>query len=134
MDVVVSHLLLPVFFVVTGLSTHVDQLAWIDLFAVAAVIAVATLGKLGGSALADRLTGERWREAFTLGVLMNTRGLTEIVVLSVGLQLGIITTTTLFTIMVVMAPVTTAMAPPLLRRLGRPDQRTEPIAAVSVVE
>jgi Kef-type K+ transport system membrane component KefB len=119
LEVVVSHLLLPVFFVITGLSTHVDQLKSVDLWVIVAVaIAVATLGKFGGSTVTARITGERWAEAMTLGVLMNTRGLTEIVVLSIGLQLGIITPT-LFTVMVLMALATTLMAPPLLRLLGR---------------
>jgi Kef-type K+ transport system membrane component KefB len=126
LEVVVSYLLLPVFFVVTGLSIHIDRLAPIDLLVVAAVIAVATLGKLGGSTVAARLTGERWSDALTLGVLMNTRGLTEIVVLSVGLQLHIITPA-LFTIMVLMALVTTVMAPPLLRMMRRRVGAAEPL-------
>lgn len=119
LEAVVSHLLLPIFFVITGLSTHLDQLATTDLWVLAAVIVVATVGKLSGSTPFARLTGQSWTDALTLGVLMNARGLTEIVVLSVGLQLEIITPT-LFTIMVLMALGTTLLAPPLLRVLIRP--------------
>ncbi|OLT23751.1 hypothetical protein BJF78_31720 [Pseudonocardia sp. CNS-139] len=119
LEVVVAHLLLPIFFVITGLSTHVDRLTTPDLWLlVVVVVLVATVGKLGGSTVAARLSGESWWDAVTLGVLMNTRGLTEIVVLTVGLQLGIISPT-LFTIMVLMALGTTLMAPPLLRLLER---------------
>ncbi|SHN47316.1 cation:proton antiporter [Cryptosporangium aurantiacum] len=128
LDVVVSHLLLPVFFVVVGLSTHVDQLRTAaDWAVVVLVIAVATVGKLGGSLVAARLVGERWPDAARLGVLMNTRGLTEIVVLAVGLQLGLITNT-VFTIMVLMALCTTLMAAPLLRAIDRasPRERSDP--------
>lgn len=125
LDLVVTSLLLPVFFVMTGLSTHVEALRTAGIWGVVVlVIVVATAGKFGGTALAARATGERWTDAFTLGVLMNTRGLTELVVLSVGLQLTIITPT-VFTVMVLMALVTTLMAPPLLRLIER---RTAPPA------
>jgi Kef-type K+ transport system membrane component KefB len=107
-------LLLPVFFVVVGLSTRIDLLTSLYLWAVAlAVILVAVAGKLGGCMIAARVMGEPWRDAAALGVLMNTRGLTELVILSVGLELGVINAT-LFTIMVLMALVTTLMATPLL--------------------
>jgi Kef-type K+ transport system membrane component KefB len=125
LDLIVTSLLLPVFFVMTGLSTHVEALRTPDVWGVVVlVIAVATAGKFGGTALAARATGERWTDAFTLGVLMNTRGLTELVILSVGLQMEIITPT-VFTVMVLMALVTTLMAPPLLRLIER---RTAPPA------
>jgi Kef-type K+ transport system membrane component KefB len=107
-------LLLPVFFVVVGLSTRVDLLTSPYLLAVTvAVIATAILGKWGGSMIAARLTGERWQDAAAIGILMNTRGLTELVILSVGLELGVISTT-IFTMMVLMALVTTLMATPML--------------------
>ncbi len=106
--------LLPVFFVVVGLSTRVDLLDSAYLWGITAlVIATAIAGKWGGSMLAARATGERWQDAAAIGILMNTRGLTELVILSVGLELGVITTT-LFTIMVLMALVTTLMATPML--------------------
>lgn len=106
--------LLPVFFMVVGLATRVDLLNSFYLFGVTLlVIAVAIAGKWGGSMVAARITGENWQDAAAIGVLMNTRGLTELVILSVGLELGVITTT-LYTIMVLMALVTTLMATPML--------------------
>ncbi|WP_112263236.1 cation:proton antiporter [Lentzea terrae] len=117
-SVVVGNLLLPIFFVVVGLSTRVDELTWAGAVLVVIVTAVAVLGKLGGSAVAARIAGERWRDAWTIGVLMNTRGVTEIVILTTGLQLGIISTT-MFTVMVLMALITTVMAAPVLNLLER---------------
>jgi Kef-type K+ transport system membrane component KefB len=106
--------LLPVFFVVVGLSTRVDLLNTPYLWGITLlVIATAIAGKWGGSMLAARAMGERWQDAAAIGVLMNTRGLTELVILSVGLELGVINTT-LFTMMVLMALVTTLMATPML--------------------
>jgi Kef-type K+ transport system membrane component KefB len=106
--------LLPVFFVVVGLSTRVDMLNDGYLWEVTAlVIAVAVAGKWGGAMFAARATGESWQDAAAVGVLMNTRGLTELVILSVGLELGVITPT-VFTMMVIMALVTTLMATPIL--------------------
>ena len=106
--------LLPVFFMVVGLATRVDTLDSFYLWGVTLlVIAVAIVGKWGGSMIAARITGETWKDAAAIGVLMNTRGLTELVILSVGLELGVITTT-LYTIMVLMALVTTLMATPML--------------------
>jgi Kef-type K+ transport system membrane component KefB len=123
METLVTYLLLPVFFVVVGLGTRVDMLTSPALWAVTAlVIAVAVAGKFGGAALAARAAGETWRSSATIGLLMNTRGLTEIVILTVGLELGVITPT-LFTIMLLMAIVTTLMATPLLRLIGLPDER-----------
>jgi K+:H+ antiporter len=113
-------LLLPVFFVVVGLSTRIDRLGSLYLWGVTLlIIAVAVAGKLGGSMIAARLLGERWRDAASVGILMNTRGLTELVILSVGLELGVINST-IFTMMVLMALVTTLMATPLLA-LVSPD-------------
>lgn len=137
LDLVVTHLLLPVFFVMTGLSTHVEGLRTVGVWGVVVlVILVATAGKLGGTALAARAVGERWSDALTLGVLMNARGLTELVVLSVGLELGIISST-MFTVMVLMALTTTLMAPPLLRLIERRSAQSvatehrEPLGAVT---
>ncbi|MEU9736300.1 cation:proton antiporter [Streptomyces sp. NPDC048002] len=111
-----SKLLLPLFFVVTGLSVDLTTITGQGLLAMVAVIAVACLGKLGGVAIPAKLTGMNWRDATTLGLLMNTRGLTELVILNVGLQLGLLTVE-LFSAMVIMALVTTAMAAPLLSML-----------------
>lgn len=106
--------LLPVFFVVVGLSTRIgllDQavLWWMALL----ILVVAVVGKWAGSMLAARACGQGWRDATALGALMNTRGLTEIVILTIGAGLGVVSPA-LFTIMVVMALVTTLMATPLL--------------------
>ena len=110
-------LLLPLFFALTGLRTHLDLLAgkraWIFMLV---IIAIAILGKLGGASLAARATGTRWKDSLALGVLMNTRGLVELVILNAGLELGILTPP-LFTMMVIMALVTTFMAAPVLRAM-----------------
>ncbi|MEV0175660.1 cation:proton antiporter [Streptomyces sp. NPDC050803] len=111
-----GRLLLPLFFVVTGLSVDLTAITANGLLVMLAVIAVACLGKLGGVAIPAKLTGMSWRDATTLGLLMNTRGLTELVILNVGLQLGLLSIE-LFSAMVVMALVTTAMAAPLLSAL-----------------
>jgi Kef-type K+ transport system membrane component KefB len=106
--------LLPVFFVVVGLATRIDLLDTPYVWGVTLlVIATAILGKWGGSMIAARVMGESWQDAAAIGILMNTRGLTELVILTVGLQLGVINTT-LFTMGVLMALVTTLMATPLL--------------------
>jgi Kef-type K+ transport system membrane component KefB len=78
---------------------------------------VATLGKLGGSMLIARFTGMGWHDSFALGVLMNTRGLVELIVLNIGLDLGILSPH-VFTMMVIMALVTTGMTGPLLTLAG----------------
>jgi Kef-type K+ transport system membrane component KefB len=77
------------------------------------VIVVAITGKLGGSMFAARLAGMPWREAASLGILMNTRGLMELVILNIGLDIGVISPA-MFSIMVLMALVTTFMTTPLL--------------------
>ncbi len=118
LEVAIGTLLLPVFFMMVGLSTELGLVDTARLWGLtAAVIAVAVAGKLGGAALAARVVGESWSDAWTIGVLMNTRGLTEIVILSVGLDRGIISQT-MFTIMVLMALATTVAAVPLLRRIA----------------
>ena len=106
--------LLPVSFIVVGLATRVDLLNDAYLWGVTLlVIATAIVGKWGGSMLAARIMGEKWQDAAAVGILMNTRGLTELVILTVGLQLGVISTT-IFTMMVLMALTTTLMATPML--------------------
>lgn len=110
-------LFLPLFFAFTGLRTQVGLLEgvgpWLDC---GLVIAVAVLGKLGGSSIAARASGLSWREAGALGVLMNTRGLMELVILTIGLDLGVISPV-MFVMMVLMALVTTFMTTPLLERI-----------------
>lgn len=117
LDTMTTAVLLPVFFAVVGLSTRIGLLNSPYLWAVTALITfAAVVGKLGGSAFAARMTGETWNDALTIGVLLNTRGLTELVILSVGLELGVVTPT-MFTVLVFMALATTFMAGPLLGRL-----------------
>ncbi len=107
-------LLLPLFFAYSGLRTEIGLLATPEAWLMCGlVIATACLGKFGGSVLAARVTGLRWREATALGILMNTRGLIELIVLNIGLDLGVISPA-LFTMMVLMALVTTFMTTPLL--------------------
>ncbi|WP_420130140.1 cation:proton antiporter [Longimicrobium sp.] len=107
-------LLLPLFFAFTGLRTHVALVRDPGLAGVLAlVIVMAVAGKFGASALAARVAGMEWRESAAIGVLMNTRGLMELVILNVGLEIGVISPT-LFAIMVVMALVSTVMTTPLL--------------------
>ncbi len=118
LEAVVLQLLLPLFFAVSGLNTRLGSLHTPALVAAALlVLLVAVAGKFVGTWAMARLSGVPGREAQALGWLMNTRGLTELVVLNVGLGLGVISDE-LFTIGVLMALVTTAMAGPLLARLG----------------
>lgn len=111
-------LLLPAFFAFTGMRTEIGLLDGpLEWIACASVIAVAACGKFGGAALAARVTGLSWRHSLALGALMNTRGLMELIVLNVGLDLGVISPT-LFTMFVIMALVTTIATTPILGALG----------------
>jgi Kef-type K+ transport system membrane component KefB len=106
--------LLPLYFAYTGLRMQVGLLAGPNEWAVAAVlIAIAVAGKLGGTLIASRLVGLGWREGGALGVLVNTRGLMELIILNLGLDLGLISPT-IFAMMVLMAIATTMMAAPAL--------------------
>ena len=109
-----SVLLLPVFFAFTGLRTQIGLLSASSDWAMCGIIiAVATLGKLGGSAIAARVTGMDGRTAWQLGALMNTRGLMELIALNIGYDMGILSQR-IFTMLVLMALVTTIMTGPLL--------------------
>ena len=122
-------LLLPAFFAFTGLRTNIGLLHGADAWLVCALVTlVATLGKFGGSFAAARLTGLGTREAASLGALMNTRGLVELVALNVGYDLGIISET-LFAMLVLMAVVTTFAATPVLQFLERARRREDESAA-----
>ena len=115
-----SAFLLPLFFAFTGLRTQFALLHdWQSWLLCAGIILVAIAGKLGGSTLAARWAGMRWREASALGVLMNTRGLMELVVLNIGYDLGVISAR-MFAMLVLMALVTTFMTGPLVGWLLRP--------------
>ncbi len=113
-----TMLLLPLFFAVTGLRTNVGGLSTPSLwFCCFLVLAVAIVGKLGGAMLSALAVGFGWRDAAAIGVLMNTRGLMEMVVLNIGRDIGVISPN-LFTMCVLMALVTTAMTSPLLDLLA----------------
>jgi Kef-type K+ transport system membrane component KefB len=86
-----------------------------------AIIGVATLGKFGGSAIAARVTGIGWRDASALGILMNTRGLMELIVLNIGLDMKVISPT-LFAMLVLMALATTVATTPVLALLGSSER------------
>jgi Kef-type K+ transport system membrane component KefB len=106
--------LLPLFFAFTGLRTSIGLVGDAEMWThTALIMLVAVTGKFGGSALAARATGLDWREAGAVGILMNTRGLMELVILNIGLELGVISPA-VFTMMVMMALVTTFMTTPLL--------------------
>jgi Kef-type K+ transport system membrane component KefB len=109
----VATVLLPLFFASTGLRTQIGLLHGSLWLVCAGIVAAAVLGKVGGAAAAARFTGMPWRASLAVGVLMNTRGLMGLVILSVGLEIGVLSPA-LFVMMVVMALVTTIMASPLL--------------------
>lgn len=121
-------LLLPLFFVYTGLRTEIGLLNNIGLWKWAALIlATAVLAKFCGSMLAARFIGMKWRESLMVGALMNTRGLMELVVLNIGYDLGVIGPE-IFAMMVIMALVTTFMTGPTLDLIDRliPSHNTAP--------
>lgn len=107
-------LLLPLFFVFTGLKTEIGLINDPYLWKVTGfIILVAVIGKFLGSALAAKFVGQNWRDSLTIGALMNTRGLMELIVLNIGLELKVLTPE-VFTMMVIMALVTTFMTGPAL--------------------
>lgn len=107
-------LLLPLFFVFTGLRTEIGLLNDWHLWKITGlIIMVAVVGKFLGSALAARFVGQSWKNSWTIGALMNTRGLMELVVLNIGYDLGVLTPK-IFAMMVIMALVTTFMTGPAL--------------------
>jgi Kef-type K+ transport system membrane component KefB len=111
-------ILLPIFFAFTGLRTEIGLLNDVHSWLIAGTItAVAVIGKMGGSMVAARFTGLTWREAAGLGSLMNTRGLVELVVLNIGYDIGVLPPK-MFTMLVMMAIITTMMTGPLLRLFG----------------
>jgi Kef-type K+ transport system membrane component KefB len=109
-----SVFLLPLFFAFTGLRTQVGLLndagGWLLCLV---LILTATMGKLGGATITARLTGINWNDSFSLGALMNTRGLVELIALNIGYDLGIFSPR-IFTMLIIMALVTTCMTGPLL--------------------
>jgi len=109
-----SLFLLPLFFAFTGLRTQVGLLndagGWLICMC---LILIATVGKLGGAMLTARATGLNWVDSFALGAMMNTRGLIELIALNIGYDLRILSSR-IFTMLVIMALVTTALTGPLL--------------------
>lgn len=111
--------LLPVFFFLSGLRTRLDLLGDGQLrLLFALVLCVAVAGKFGGAGLAARLSGYSWHDAVAIGVLMNTRGLVELIVINIGYELGVLSGG-IYTILVLMAITTTLMTSPLLDWVDR---------------
>lgn len=120
--------LLPLFFAFTGLRMQITLLNdWQSWLTCAVIIIVAIAGKLGASMLMARWTGMNWRDSFALGVLVNTRGLVELIVLNIGYDLGILSARS-FAMLVLMALVTTFMTGPLLSMV-RIERRDEAVRA-----
>ena len=113
----ITILLLPAFFAFTGMRTRIDLVSGAEAWLLCGLIlVVAVAGKFGGATIAARLSGMTWRDSAVLGALMNTRGLMELIVLNIGLELGVISAA-LFSMMVIMALVTTMSAAPVLSLL-----------------
>lgn len=106
-------ILLPLFFVFTGLKTHIELISPEMWKITGIIIVVAVAGKFLGSALAAKFVGQNWRDSLTIGALMNTRGLMELIVLNIGLELGVLSSE-IFTMLVIMALVTTFMTGPAI--------------------
>jgi Kef-type K+ transport system membrane component KefB len=114
-DMLIAVLLLPLFFALTGMRTRLDLLNDVHMwFWAALVLAGSVAGKMGGAVLAARWVGQSWRNAGALGALLNTRGLVELIVLNIAYSAGVFSPT-LFTMLVVMALVTTMLTSPLLK-------------------
>jgi Kef-type K+ transport system membrane component KefB len=127
LEAVVTVLLLPAFFAFTGMRTRIDLVSGMDQWLICGlIILVATVGKFGGTLVTARLTGLSWQNAAALGTLMNTRGLMELIVLNIGLDLNVISPT-LFAMMVLMALVTTMLTSPVLRWLMPPTAAADKI-------
>lgn len=122
----VTVLLLPAFFAFTGMRTQIGLMSgWEEWLWCLLIIGVATAGKFGGTLVAARLTGSNWAEASSLGILMNTRGLMELFVLNIGLDLHIISPT-VFAMMVIMAVVTTMATTPIFQLINRGSVTSTP--------
>jgi Kef-type K+ transport system membrane component KefB len=127
-------ILLPLFFAFTGLKTQIgllnDGTTWLVC---GLIIFVAVAGKFGGSSLAAKFTGQSWSDSFAIGALMNTRGLMELIVLNLGYDLGVLSPT-VFTMMVLMALVTTFMTSPALYWIERVRGKREAMSVKSLPE
>jgi Kef-type K+ transport system membrane component KefB len=127
-------ILLPLFFAFTGLKTQIGLLnngaTWLVC---GLIIFVAVAGKFGGSSLAAKFTGQSWSDSLSIGALMNTRGLMELIVLNLGYDLGVLSPT-VFTMMVLMALITTFMTAPALYWIDRIRWKQESMSAKSLPE
>lgn len=126
-------ILLPLFFAFTGLKTQVGLLHGTTWLVCGLITLVAVAGKFGGSLLAARFTGQPWSDSFAIGVLMNTRGLMELIVLNIGYDLGVLSPT-VFTMMVLMALVTTLMTSPALSLIERIRSKQAALSLKSLPE
>ncbi len=134
LNVILSLLLLPLFFALTGMRTRLDLLSDSSIWLwTGFVLLLAVAGKMGGAVLASRLTGQSWRASAALGALLNTRGLVELIVLNIAYSAHVFSPT-LFTMLVVMALITTAMTVPILNwlKVGAANTAAEDRAAVHV--
>jgi Kef-type K+ transport system membrane component KefB len=121
-------LLLPIFFVISGLRTEIGLINTPYMWRITGwVIVIAVAGKFAGSAISLKFVGQKWRDSLIIGALMNTRGLMQLVVLSIGYDLGVISSE-IYTIMIIMALVTTLMAGPALDLIDRflPEKKKYP--------
>jgi Kef-type K+ transport system membrane component KefB len=120
-------LLLPIFFAFTGLRTQIGLLneshLWLTCIL---IIAVAVMGKFLGSALSAKMVGQTWKNSLSIGALMNTRGLMELIVLNIGYDLGILSPE-IFAILVLMALSTTFMTGPALNLINKIFKEKEPL-------
>ncbi len=125
---------LPAYFAFTGMRTQIGLVSGFEQWLLCGlIIVVASLGKFGGSFIAARVTGFPWRESAALGILMNTRGLMELIVLNIGLDLKVLSPT-LFAMLVLMAIVTTVATTPILDRLNRGRALLDDAQAASLRE
>jgi Kef-type K+ transport system membrane component KefB len=131
MEAITMVLFIPTFFAYTGLRTQLSLVSGVDQWALCGlIIVVASVAKFGGTFVASRFSGLSHREAVTLGILMNTRGLVELIVLNLGLEIGVIEPT-LFAMLVVMAVVTTMTTTPVLLWFDRKRQEMRTPASVA---
>lgn len=138
LEPITNWILLPIFFVYSGLNTRVDQIDGLrGVLLLLLVLVLAITGKLVGCMLAARAGGESWRDSAVIGALMNSRGLMELVLLNIGMREGVIGTE-MYTLLVVMAIVTTLLTTPLVARLTpippetRPHELPESLTRISV--
>ncbi len=130
LDVIVSLVLLPLFFALTGMRTRLDLLSGTTIWVwTGFILMLAIAGKVGGAVIASRWTGQSWRDSLALGALLNTRGLVELIVLNIAYNAHVFSPT-LFTMLVVMALLTTMMTVPALNwlRVGRRDRTGHDLA------